>query len=78
MGCVFEDGPDLIGADARKPFHELRYGCTVFEILEQRGNRNARTAKYPSIAADVCLMLDTRARRPIDHDLLRLHWTAEA
>lgn len=76
MCCVFEDGPDLIGADAGKPFHELRHCCAVFEILEQRGNRYARTVKHPSVADDVCLVLDARTRRPINHDFLHLSWAA--
>ncbi len=46
-GRVLKHRPDLRERDARKPGNEVRDLGPVFEILEQRGNRNARAAKNP-------------------------------
>ena len=59
--------PRLLQCHPGKPFDELRYQSTIFEILEKCGNGHAGTAKYPSAADTRGVSLYSWAGRPINH-----------
>jgi hypothetical protein len=64
---VFQHGADLIQRDSGEPLHELASLSAVFEVLEERGYRNASTAKYPAAAHETGTPFDSLASWPVDH-----------
>jgi hypothetical protein len=64
---VLENKPGLFARDTGKPREEIRELCPVLQILEQRGDGNARAAEYPRAAYTFGIPFDSKARRPIDH-----------
>lgn len=56
--------------DARKTGNKVRDFCPVFEILEQRGNRNARAAKNPRATHALGVTFNGWAGRPINHAVI--------
>ncbi len=67
---MFQYGAGLLRGDAGKPLNKFGELCPVFEILEQRGNGNARATKYPGATDTLRIPLDSRARRPINHRVI--------
>jgi hypothetical protein len=59
---MFEDGPNLFKRYTREPLHELRNRCSVFEVLEQSGNRHAGAGEHPSTADSLGISFYGRAR----------------
>jgi hypothetical protein len=47
---VFENGTHLCDCDSGKPLDKLGRGSAILEVLEKRGNRDARAAEYPGTA----------------------------
>lgn len=64
---MFKYGAYLFRRDAREPLHELVDPCTVFKILEQRGNRHTRATEHPGPPDPLGIALDSSAGRPIYH-----------
>jgi hypothetical protein len=58
---MFEYGTSLFQGDAREPLNEIGDLGTVFEVLEERGDRNSSAAKDPSPADPLGIALDHRA-----------------
>jgi len=58
---VFQHGADLIQRDSGEPLHELASLSAVFEVLEERGYRNASAAKYPAAAHETGTPFDSLA-----------------
>lgn len=65
--CVLQRLPDLIEGDAREPLNKVSQGCTVFEILEERGHRNPRAAQNPRATKHAKPGLESRTSGPVDH-----------
>lgn len=57
---VLQDGPYLLKRDPREPFDELRNLRTVFQVLEQRCDGNARSSEHPGSARAIGIALDCR------------------
>lgn len=74
---MLKHGSNLLDRDAGKPLNEPRNKCTVFEVLEERGNRNSSAAKHPSTTHDLGIAFSCRTRGPIDHGLYGNTKTAE-
>ena len=67
---MVEDGSDLIESDTGKPFHELRCGRAVFEVLKKSRDRNASLTENPHAADTIRVLFYSWTRRPIDHGLI--------
>lgn len=59
---MFQYGADLIQRDSGEPLHELASLSAVFEVLEERGYRNASAAEYPAAAHETWPPFDSGAR----------------
>ena len=66
-GRMLENRANLLKRNTRKPFDELRYQGTVFEVLKQGGNGHASSAENPSPAHAFRIPLDGGTRGPINH-----------
>ena len=66
---MLQDGPNLLDGHARKPLDELRYKCTVFEVLEERCDRHSRAPKNPGTTHALGVPFNGRTCGPIDHIL---------
>ena len=66
---MFEDGARLIERHPREPAHEFYDLSTILEILEEGGDRDARTPEHPGATHTLGILLHRRTRRPIDHRL---------
>lgn len=44
--CMFEHGAYLFRQGAKKPLYELVDPCTIFKVLEQRGEGHTRTMEH--------------------------------
>ena len=62
-----ENGFDLVAGYAREPFEEVVDPGAVFEVREQRLNRDARVAENPSAADGLGVSFDGWAVAPIKH-----------
>jgi hypothetical protein len=67
-GRMLENKPGLFLRDAGKPGEKIRQLRSVFQILEQGSDRNARVAKHPGAAEALRMPLDGGTGRPVDHD----------
>jgi len=50
-----------------EPLNELMDRGILFEVLEERGNRDPRAPKNPCTTDAIRVALDIGARRPINH-----------
>ena len=66
---MLQYGAYLLNGDAGKPFNELRYERAIFEVLEEGGDRHSSAVKHPSPAHALRIAFDSRACRPINHEL---------
>jgi hypothetical protein len=66
---MLQYGANLLDGDARKPFNELGYECTVLEILEERRDGYSGAAEYPSATHAFGIPFNGRTCGPIDHHL---------
>ncbi len=64
---MLQHGASLLDGDSGEPLDELRYERTVFEVLEERGDRHPRTAKHPRATHAFGVAFNSWASRPIDH-----------
>jgi hypothetical protein len=62
-----EDGFDLGAGYAGKPFEEVVDAGTVFEVREERLDRNSRAEENPGAAYGFGISLDGWAGAPIKH-----------
>ena len=58
---MLQHGSDLRQRDTREPLDELGDLSPVLEVLEQRCDRNSRTAEHPGSADTLRIALDLRA-----------------
>ena len=65
---MLQYGANLLDGNAGKPLNELRYERAVFEVLEERCDRNPSTAKHPSPTHALRIAFDSRAFGPINHE----------
>ncbi len=73
---VLENEPGLFARDTGKPHQKIRQLRPILQILEQRGDGNARTAEHPCAADAAGIPLDGRTGRPIDHVTILEPWAA--
>ena len=66
---MLQHGASLLDSYARKPLDELRYEGAILEILEERGDRHPGTAEYPRTTHAFGVAFNSRAGRPINHEL---------
>lgn len=64
---VFKNSLGLVDRHAGEPIDELMDRGVVFEVLEQRGDRNASPPEHPSSAHATWVALYSGARRPVNH-----------
>ena len=64
---MFQDAAGLLCSDARKPFQKFLDRRAAFNILEQRGHRDARAAKHPCAADTISVAFNSSAGSPVDH-----------
>ena len=64
---MLQHGASLLDGDSGEPLDELRYEGTIFEVLEERGDRHPGTAEHPRITHAFGVAFNSRAGRPIDH-----------
>jgi hypothetical protein len=64
---MFQHGANLLEGDARKPLNELGDLRAILQILEQRGNWDPGTDKYPCAPNPTWVALDGSTCRPINH-----------
>jgi hypothetical protein len=58
---MIQHSTNLLTADAREPFYELRHQRSIFKILEERGDRHASAPEYPSSADALGIALNRGA-----------------
>src|ERR1700690_1487389 len=63
---MFQHFIRLFTRDAREPFEKVFHPCAAFNILKQRGHRNAGSTEDPRAADALGLALRPRTREPVD------------
>jgi hypothetical protein len=71
---VLQDVTNLRQGNAGEPLNELMDRRVIFEVLEERGNRNPRASENPSTTDAIRVALDIGARRPINHGGMVAVW----
>ena len=74
----FQNGFDLLFRHAGKPFEKLADRRAVFEIVEERLNRDPRAAKSPRAADLAGRAFNHRTLTPIEHGLSLRRTSAKA
>ena len=64
---MLQHGASLLYGDSREPLDELGYEGTIFEVLEERGNRHPGTTEHPRTIHAFRVALNSWAGGPIDH-----------
>ena len=64
---MFQDAAGLLCGNTRKPFQKFLHRRAAFNILEQRGHRDARAAKHPCAADTISVTFNRSAGSPVDH-----------
>jgi len=64
---VLQHTASLLDGNALEPLNELVHRGIVFEVLKERGNRHARTAKDPRATQDGWILFHSGTSRPVNH-----------
>jgi hypothetical protein len=67
-GGMLQDRTNLLQGHTRKPFHELRYECAIFEVLKQCSYWHTSATEYPGTADALGITFNRWARGPVNHD----------
>ena len=64
---VLQDRVNLLRSGPFEPFDEVVDRGSIFQVLEQRGDRHSRTAKDPCATHTLGIAFDSGAGVPVDH-----------